>query len=469
KGDKVSWKTLPHKKQLLLISLCRLSTPLTNACLLPYLYYLVKSIISDPSHPSAPQRISRLTGLLAAAYPIGQITTSMLWGRASDTYGRKPAIILGLLISVIANLSFGFSRSIGMLFFWRVVAGMANGIVGVMRTMTAETVKDRKHQTRAFLAPPLVFNSGRVAALAVGGCLADPVRNLPGLFGPDGVFNVGRNPEGVEWTLRNPYALPAVFNGAVLGFCAILAALWLKETLSSKGNDTDVGLVIGNWISASLKTVFQRKRDQGYIPLQLEDSNDPISPNPIRPSSSSGTSTPVQQPHPPRPHFLSIWTPHLLKTLLTFSLLPLHNSTFLHLFPLFLSMPISPHPPNTPIYFTGGLGLSPPTIGLYLATFSIFGILLQLLLYPHLQTRLGTLGVLRLANLIFPLVYISIPYLSLFSTSTLAKWPAMAAVLFAQVVARTMAIPSTVLLLTDAAPSRNVLGTVHGAGNTVSA
>ena len=35
--------------------------------------------------------------------------------------------------------------------------------------------------------------------------------------------------------------------------------------------------------------------------------------------------------------------------------------------------------------------------------------------------------------------------------------------------ARTMAIPSTVILLTEAAPQRNVLGTVHGAGNTLSA
>ena len=34
-----------------------------------------------------------------------------------------------------------------------------------------------------------------------------------------------------------------------------------------------------------------------------------------------------------------------------------------------------------------------------------------------------------------------------------------------QIAARTMAIPSTVILLTEAAPDRSVLGTVHGAGN----
>ncbi len=35
--------------------------------------------------------------------------------------------------------------------------------------------------------------------------------------------------------------------------------------------------------------------------------------------------------------------------------------------------------------------------------------------------------------------------------------------------ARTMAIPSTVILLTEAAPAKNVLGTVHGAGNMLAA
>jgi MFS family permease len=122
----------------------------------------------------------------------------MVWGRLSDRYGRKPAILLGLSISVIANLAFGFSRTIGMLLFWRVLAGMANGMLGVMRTMTAEIVKDRKYHTRAFLALPVVFNSGRVAALAIGGCLADPVKNIPRLFGPSGLFDFYHQPDGVS-------------------------------------------------------------------------------------------------------------------------------------------------------------------------------------------------------------------------------------------------------------------------------
>ncbi|KAF2799785.1 MFS general substrate transporter [Melanomma pulvis-pyrius CBS 109.77] len=468
--EKVTWRNLPHKKQLLLLALCRLSTPLSNACLLPYLYYLVKSILSDPDHPSAPQKISRMTGLLVAAYPLGQMSTSMLWGRVSDTYGRKPTILAGLAISVIANFSFGFSRTIGMLLFWRVVAGMANGILGVMRTMTAEIVKERKYQSRAFLAPPLIFNSGRVAALAIGGCLADPVDNLPSLFGPSGLFNFSRNPGGVAWTIRYPYALPALFNGTVLGICWILAMLWLRESLPMKEQNWDLGLVIGKSISGFVKKKILRRSESGYTAVQIEEADVLMADVPIAESSSSGSSTPTNGKSQPQiPPFRKIWTRHLLKTLFAFCLLPLHNSTFLHIFPVFLSMPVVENLQPTVFRFTGGLGLASPTVGLYLATFGICGILLQLFIYPRIHTRVGTLGTLRFASSIFPIVYMFAPYLSLLAGKAATKWPAMAVVLFTQVMARTMAIPSNVILLTQAAPRRSVLGTVHGAGNTLSA
>ncbi|KAF9728736.1 MFS multidrug transporter [Paraphaeosphaeria minitans] len=453
---KVTWRNLPRKKQLLLLALCRLSTPLSNACLLPYLYYLVRSILSDPEHPSAPQQISRLTGLLVAAYPLGQMSTSMIWGRLSDKYGRKPAILLGLLISFTANLAFGFSRTIGMLLFWRVLAGMANGMLGVMRTMTAEIVKDRKYHTRAFLALPVVFNSGRVAALVIGGCLADPVKNIPWLFGPEGLFNFYHQPDGVAWALVYPYALPALFNGAILAICLILAFLFLKESLPSRENSWDPGR----------KT--QRLR-YDYSAIHIEE-NQPLTVNLLTTESGLGSSTPIRaKPASRRSGLRGIWTRPLVKTLIAFGLLPLHNATFLHVFPMFLSMPTAPKSNATSVRFAGGLGLASPTVGLYLASFGICGIILQLFIYPRIQKYVGNLGVFRVASAIFPAAYLLAPYLALLSGHNTAKWVAMATVLFLQVMGRTMAMPSSVILITEAAPRRNVLGTVHGAGSTLSA
>ena len=47
KGDTVGWLDLPNKDQLFVLAVCRLSEPLSNVCLLPYIFYLVQSVLSD--------------------------------------------------------------------------------------------------------------------------------------------------------------------------------------------------------------------------------------------------------------------------------------------------------------------------------------------------------------------------------------------------------------------------------------
>jgi MFS family permease len=443
--SQATWRNLPQKKQLLLIALCRLSAPLTNTCLIPYLYFLVKSTIAIPDHGDSPQRIARTTGLLVAAFPLGQMITSILWGHVSDRYGRRPAILLGLAISVIANVGFAFSRSITMLLCWRVVAGAANGTEGVMRTITAEVVKDREHQPRAFLAPPVIFNSGRVIALAVGGCLTDPVVRLPYLVGSMGLFEFSGRPEGVQWLLDYPYALPALFNAVILTSCLAAATLWLRESLPNRKHRPCPGVAsFGNLI----KIKILRRPLHKYAMLKDE----------------LGDTTKCQGADVP-----TIWTQQACRALVTFTLLPLHNATFLHIIPVLLSMPVVRQQTPSAVHFHGGLGLDSPTIGVSLALFGIAGIILQLFIYPRMHSRIGTLGIFRIASAMFPMAYIVAPYLALLVDHSFTKWAAMVGVLFTQVMARTMAIPSSVLLLTEAAPHRKVLGTVHGAGNTVSA
>ncbi|CAJ2504635.1 Uu.00g120290.m01.CDS01 [Anthostomella pinea] len=89
--------------------------------------------------------------------------------------------------------------------------------------------------------------------------------------------------------------------------------------------------------------------------------------------------------------------------------------------------------------------------------------------FPLAQSRIGTRGVFRIALFLFPVTYMTAPYLSLLAVDhdADARWVFLGFVVCAQIMARTMAIPSTVILLTEAAPSKIVLGTVHGAANTL--
>ncbi|KAI1388142.1 MFS general substrate transporter [Hypoxylon trugodes] len=474
-ATKVRWSDLPNKDQLFILSLCRLSEPLSNVCLLPYIFYLVRSVLppgnpnpidddqSQESTDAAAARISEFSGLLVAAFPLAQFLVSLPWGRLSDKHGRRLSIVGGLAVSVLANIGFGFSRSFGALLFWRVLAGFANGNVGIMRTVTAEVVRERRYQTKAFLLLPLVFNAGMVASLALGGCLAEPVVNLAWLFGPQGIFNTVGSPDGVQWAIDYPYALPALLNAALLGASLILAVAGLKETLPGKEEHSDIGLRAGATIVRWFRHLRPRQQRQKYI--RIESSEDTSLGQ-----AQSEPEKPVLAPAPPGTKnvpFRGIWTRRVLCALVSFGLLPLHNSAFMHIFPVYLSSPPANNDEASFFAFAGGLGLRSSIIGLWLSTFGICGILLQLFIYPRLQARIGTRGVFRIALFLFPVTYAAAPYLSLLAGAGEdgPRWVFLGLVVCAQIMARTMAIPSTVILLTEAAPSKKVLGTIHGAGN----
>ncbi|KAI0811834.1 major facilitator superfamily domain-containing protein [Xylaria sp. FL0064] len=472
----IRWRDLPNKGQIFILALCRLSEPLSNVCLLPYIFYLVRSVLPSPendnsdtsntpnsSNENTAARISEYSGVLVAAFPLAQCSISLPWGRLSDKHGRRFSIIGGLFISVIANIGFGLSRSFGALLFWRILAGLANGNVSIMRTVTAEVVRERKYQTKAFLLLPLVFNSGMVLSLALGGCLAEPVVNLPALFGPNGIFNSSGNPDGVVWALEYPYALPALLNAFFLGTALFLAVLGLKETLPGKEERSDWGLQTGRVIGRVAMRLWDRRSNyHEYTMMQETEEATFLNDSPSR---LEKIEPPIAATEPTKVPFRGIWTRKVISALVSFGLLPLHNSAFMHIFPVYLSSPPANNTEATFFAFSGGLGLRSATIGIWLATFGIGGILLQLFIYPRLQKRIGTRGVFRIALFIFPVTYLAAPYLSLLAGDHEARWVFLGFIVCAQIMARTMAIPSTVILLTEAAPARMVLGTIHGAGN----
>jgi MFS family permease len=490
KPANIPWMALPNKSQLFLLAVCRLSEPLSNTCLLPYIYYLMRYTVSRATAAAAAgesltdgedaderlsRQISEMSGFLVAAFPMAQCLTSMLWARVADKYGRRTVILAGLVGSAVANLAFGFSRTFWGLMFWRVIAGIANGNIGVMRTMTAEIVVERKYQTKAFLLLPLVFNSGMIFGLALGGLLADPVTNMPWAFGAQGFFNFFAAPDGVQWAVDYPYALPAIFNAVVLAGTLAMAVGGLRETLPGLEGATDIGLKCGYLVTRWVKQlVTRKKKDYGYSALALDDMED--APMLHRNTSDSRPPKPMGPPSKMsgpvgKPSFSSVCTRDVVCALISFGLLPLHNSAFMHLFPVFLSNPPRDNPEWTlmSFKFTGGLGLASPSIGLWLGFFGICGILLQLFIYPRMQARIGTLGNLRVALYLFPFAYFLAPYLVLIpATGSVLRYLSIGIVAWAQIMARTLAIPSTVILLTNAAPEKRMLSTIHGAGNMLS-
>jgi MFS family permease len=127
-------------------------------------------------------------GVTSAVFSLCQCFTGVIWGRASDIYGRKPAILLGLSCTMLTTVLFGFSRSLTMAIVVRAFSGLVNGNVGIIRTTVAEMVPQKELQPRAFSIMPLVWTVGSIFGPGFGGFLANPVERHPSLFGGNRFF-----------------------------------------------------------------------------------------------------------------------------------------------------------------------------------------------------------------------------------------------------------------------------------------
>jgi MFS family permease len=81
-----------------------------------------------------------MVGPLIAAFAVAQLISSPVWGRVSDRYGRRPAIMIGLAASAFAYIIFGYATSLWMLFLSRAVQGLGGGTTGVAQAYVADTM-----------------------------------------------------------------------------------------------------------------------------------------------------------------------------------------------------------------------------------------------------------------------------------------------------------------------------------------
>ena len=79
-------------------------------------------------------------GMILASFFVAQLISAPMWGRVSDRYGRRPALLVSLSASAAAFFVFGFANSVWLLFLCRVVQGTGGGTTGVLQAYIADTV-----------------------------------------------------------------------------------------------------------------------------------------------------------------------------------------------------------------------------------------------------------------------------------------------------------------------------------------
>jgi multidrug resistance protein len=109
-------------------------------------------------------------GLLISAFSLAQLAVAPLWGRFSDRYGRRPAILAGLIITALAYIVFAFSGTVWMLLLARIVQGLGGGTIGVVQAYVADaSTPERRTKSLGWLSA--VTSLGAVAGPAFGSAM----------------------------------------------------------------------------------------------------------------------------------------------------------------------------------------------------------------------------------------------------------------------------------------------------------
>ncbi|KAF8335061.1 major facilitator superfamily domain-containing protein [Cantharellus anzutake] len=391
------------KRQVAVLWFLQLSEPVANSVIYPFVNELVKSL---PITGGDPKRVGYYVGIIESSFFFVECLCVLHWGRLSDIVGRKPVILVGLC-------GFWLLQAFAMLVFSRCLAGLTNGNIGVIKSAIGE-ISDSTNVALAFKYMPLCWPLGETIGPLIGGYLSNPANRYPGTF--DTAF----------W-LANPYLLPCIVAAIFPAIGAVITAMFFQETHPNPH---------------TIKALYRSRRAV----------SDPES-RPLLPHSESFH---VHQ------SFRSVFTPRVLITVVNYCMLALVNIGYSVLQPLFLSTPIE----------LGGLGLGPDAIGKILGAQGIGSALVLLLLSSKLQGKFGVKRTFSLAMVSFLINFACFPVIN--SVARLAQeqpevrwmvWAVVALQITCFTVV-TIAYGCIFVMITNAAPSKSLLGCTNGLAQT---
>ena len=109
-------------------------------------------------------------GLLMASFSLMQFIFSPILGRASDSVGRRPILLLSIFISCISFILFTIAYSFFILLLSRMIAGLATEIT-VARAYIAD-ITSEKERTKGMGRIGAAFGAGIIIGPAISGFLS---------------------------------------------------------------------------------------------------------------------------------------------------------------------------------------------------------------------------------------------------------------------------------------------------------
>uniref|UniRef100_A0A0E0BEZ2 Major facilitator superfamily (MFS) profile domain-containing protein n=1 Tax=Oryza glumipatula TaxID=40148 RepID=A0A0E0BEZ2_9ORYZ len=215
-------KGIPYK-EFLFVAITTLASSLPISSLFPFLYFMIR----DLHIARTEEDIGFYAGFLGASYMIGRGFASILWGMVADRIGRKPVIIFSIFAVIVLNTLFGLSVKYWMAVTTRFLLGALNGLLAPIKAYSIEVCR-AEHQALGLSIVSTAWGIGLVVGPAIGGYLAQPVKQYPHLFHEKSIFG------------RFPYLLPCLCI-SLFALLVLISCIWLPETLHKhKGLETGV-------------------------------------------------------------------------------------------------------------------------------------------------------------------------------------------------------------------------------------
>ncbi len=111
-------------------------------------------------------------GVTIALYSLTQFFFNPIFGKLSDKFGRRPLIVISLLLNAFGYILFAFTHSYWMLLISRIIAGIGGSSIGVAQAFIAD-VTTREERSKGMGLIGAAFGLGFVFGPLIGGLLAE--------------------------------------------------------------------------------------------------------------------------------------------------------------------------------------------------------------------------------------------------------------------------------------------------------
>ncbi|GAW05325.1 major facilitator superfamily [Lentinula edodes] len=442
------------KLQVSMVLLIQLSEPIAATVIYPFVNQFVASTGITQGDE---KKTGYYAGVIESVFFLAECFTVLMWGMASDRFGRRPVLLIGPLGLFFGAIGFGLSTSYSQLVLFRSMQGAFNGNIGVSKTVLAE-LADASNLADVFAFNPMMWCLGGTIGPFLGGTLSDPANQWPNTLGR------------ISLLREYPFFLPLAVSGCLSLLFVTIAFFGLKETRSfqtsnpqtSQSQSQDRKHFKKRLSSRSIDGLAQSAGSGFYYgsvaaPTACSFISTATASSFVEPTFSAlgtGEDDDFPQQHPT---LSSLMIPQVLFPILSYSLLATIETSISVLIPITYTTSIA----------SGGLGLTSFQLGSILGSWGILNILFPTFGIPRMIRYFGPWKV-QLMGMMCPLLILS----SLITLNILAKRPVggnddllfwvVVAIQFGSYTLMNMGFATAQMFVINGAPNQAALGTTNG-------